>query len=189
MIIIIINYLAYAVRAVYQPYRVYTFDALLRRAAHTGDRMSFWCRGFPPFSLSVCARVSCVSLSLSAPRVPGPVVCTSTTENVAKINRFRCVFSGTGQHHVQHMLQDVRVPLRARNPLQEPHQGAAVQVYRVRPRVLHKGTINTGILLLRARRNIITIVISDPPCLTVISYEVPQHNSSIMYVCVCVCVC
>lgn len=55
-------------------------------------------------------------------------------------------FSGTGQHHVQHMLQDVRVPLRARDPLQEPHEGTAVQMYRMRPRVLDKGTIYTGLL-------------------------------------------
>lgn len=52
-------------------------------------------------------------------------------------------FSSPRKHHVQHLFQNVRVPLRARDPLQKSHQRAAVQMYRVRPGLLDKGTIDT----------------------------------------------
>lgn len=59
-----------------------------------------------------------------------------------RLNHFRFVyFSDSGKHHVQHLFQNVRVQLRARNPLQEPHQRTAVQVFRVRSRIFDKGTI------------------------------------------------
>lgn len=55
-------------------------------------------------------------------------------------------FSGPRKHHVQHLFQNVRVPFRTRDPLQKPHQGAAVQMFRVRPRFLDKGTIVTELI-------------------------------------------
>lgn len=66
-------------------------------------------------------------------------------------------FSGARKHHVQHLFQNIRVPLRSRNSLQESYQRTAVQVFRVRQRIFDKGTITT-VLVQKEKKNIIVII-------------------------------
>lgn len=51
------------------------------------------------------------------------------------------------QHHVQHLLQNIRVQLGAGDPLSQPHEGAPVQVHDLRPRLLHQGESGATVCL------------------------------------------
>lgn len=43
------------------------------------------------------------------------------------------------KHHVQHLLQDIRMPFGTRNTLSQPHKRTSVQVWHLRSRLLNQG--------------------------------------------------